>query len=184
MARASPTSWSATASGAAEGRSPARGTLGVLAETIDDLLTRAFTDPAETLDQAGSRLPDATGGERVELLRVMGNACRELRRVEESVRHLAAAVDAAVELGDRELEGLASMSLAASLSYSGDFDRSLELATRAIALLDGDDKVAAMSQRAGLLHRAGRHSDALAAFTAALAAAAGSNDTTSSPTSS
>ena len=93
----------------------------------------------------------------------MGNACRELRRVDESVRHLTAAVDAAVELGDRELEGLASMSLAASLSYSGEFERSLELATRAVTLLDGDDKVAAMSQRAGLLHRAGRHSEALGA---------------------
>jgi tetratricopeptide (TPR) repeat protein len=141
------------------------------------LLTRAFTDPAETLEHAGSRLPDATGAERVELLRVMGNACRELRRVEESVRHLTAAVDAAVELGDRELEGLASMSLAASLSYSGEFERSLELATRAITLLDGDDKVAAMSQRAGLLQRAGRHPEALRAINAALDAAAATDGT-------
>jgi tetratricopeptide (TPR) repeat protein len=102
----------------------------------------------------------------------MGNACRELRRVEESVRHLTAAVDAAVELGDRELEGLASMSLAASLSYSGQFERSVELATRAVTLLDGDDKIAAMSQRAGLLQRSGRHPEALLAFNHALDSAA------------
>ena len=108
----------------------------------------------------------------------MGNACRELRHVDESVRHLDAAVAAAVELGDRELEGRASMSLAASLSYSGEFERSLELATRAVALLDGDDKVTAMSQRAGLLQRAGRHPEALQAFTAALQAAAGTTDPT------
>ena len=171
-------SWSATASATADGRPTSPCTLGALSDTtIDDLLTRAFTDPAETLEQAGSRLPDARGAERVELLRVMGNACRELRRVDESVRHLTAAVDAAVELGDRELEGLASMSLAASLSYSGEFERSLELATRAVTLLGGDDKVAAMSQRAGLLHRAGRHSDALAAFTAALQGAGAMDDT-------
>ena len=56
------------------------------------------------------------------------------------------------------------MSLAASLSYSGEFERSLELATRAVTLLDGDDKVAAMSQQAGLLQRAGRHPEALRAF--------------------
>ncbi len=108
----------------------------------------------------------------------MGNACRELRRVDESVRHLAEAVDAAIALDDPELEGLASMSLAASLSYSGEFDRSLDLATRAVTLLDGDDKAAAMSQRAGLLHRAGRHPEALQAFTAALDAAATTTDDT------
>jgi tetratricopeptide (TPR) repeat protein len=142
------------------------------------LLTRAFTDPADALDEAGSRLRCATGAERVELLRVMGNACRELRRVEESVRHLAAAVEAAIELDDPELEGLASMSLAASLSYSGEFERSLELATRAVSLLDGDDRVVAISQRAGLLQRAGRHPDALAAFNAALDAANGTTDRT------
>ena len=120
------------------------------------------------MDEAGSRLPAATGVERVELLRVMGNACRELRQVDDSIRHLSSSLDAAIALDDAQLEGLASMSLAASLSYSGEFERSLELATRAVSLLDGDDKVAAMSQRAGLLHRAGRHSDALTAFTAAL----------------
>ena len=53
--------------------------------------------------------------------------------------------------------GPASMSLAATLSYSGDFERSLELAPRAVALLDGDDRVVAMSQLAGLLQRAGRN---------------------------
>jgi tetratricopeptide (TPR) repeat protein len=140
-------------------------------------LTRAFTDPTETLDEARSRLPDATGRERVELLRVMGNACRELRRVDESVRHLATAVAAAVELDDRDLEGLATMSLAASLSYSGEFERSLELATRAVTLLDGDDRLVAMSQRAGLLQRAGRNPEALRAFNAALDAAADTDGT-------
>ena len=146
--------------------------------TVEELLTRAFTDPTSTLEEAAERLPSAAATERVELLRVMGNACREVRRVEESVRHLATAVDAAIELDDPELEGLASMSLAASLSYSGEFERSLELAIRAVALLEGDDKVAAMSQRAGLLHRAGRHPEALAAFTAALDAATRSDDAT------
>jgi tetratricopeptide (TPR) repeat protein len=130
------------------------------------------------LDEAGSRLPGATGAERVELLRVMGNACRELVLVDDSIRHLASAVDAAIALDDPELEGLASMSLAASLSYSGEFGRSLELAARAVTLLDGDHKVVAMSQEAGLLQRAGRNPEALRAFDAALEAANGSSDTT------
>ena len=68
------------------------------------------------------------------------------------------------------------MSLAASLSYSGEFERSLELATRAVALLDGDDKVVALSQQAGLLQRAGRHPEALRAFDDALEAAGASSD--------
>jgi tetratricopeptide (TPR) repeat protein len=146
--------------------------------TVDDLLTRAFTDPTSALEQAEEQLPAAVGDERVELLRVMGNACRELGRVEDSVRFLDAATEAAIALGETKLEGLASMSLAASLSYSGEFDRSLELASRAIALLDGDDQIAAMSQRAGLLQRAGRHIDALTAFTGALDAAAAATDGT------
>ena len=122
--------------------------------TVEELLTRAFTDPTSSLEAAVARLPAAEAPERVELLRVMGIACRELRQVDESVRHLAAAFDAAIKLGDPDLEGRASMSLAGSLSYSGDFERSLELATRAVGLLDGDDKVVAMSQQATLLHRA------------------------------
>ena len=108
----------------------------------------------------------------------MGNACRELVLVDESIRHLTSALDAAIALDDPELEGLTSMSLAASLSYSGEFGRSLELAARAVTLLDGDDKVVAMSQQAGLLQRAGRNPEALRAFDAALDAAAGSSDTT------
>ncbi len=123
-------------------------------------------------------LPLTAGAERVELLRVMGNACRELRQVDESVRHLDAAVDAAIALGDPALEGRASMSLAASLSYSGEFGRSLELAERAVTLLDGHDRLVAMSQRAGLLQRAGRNREALAALDAALDAAAHSSDRT------
>ena len=109
-------------------------------ENVADLLTRAFTDPTSALEHATALLPAAVGAERVELLRVLGNACRELRHVDESVRYLDAAVAAAVELGDRELEGRSSMSLAASLSYSGEFERSLALVTRAVALLEGDDR--------------------------------------------
>ena len=149
-----------------------------LADTVADLLTRAYTDPAGALDEAGARLPGATGAERVELLRVMGNACRELRLVDDSIRHLDAAVDAAIALDDPGLEGLASMSLAASLSYSGEFERSLELVARAVVLLDGDDRVVALSQQAGLLQRAGRNPEALRAFDAALDAASGASDIT------
>ena len=75
-----------------------------------------------------------------------------------------------------ELEGLSSMSLAASLSFAGEFDRSLDVATQAVALLDGKLRVAAMAQRAGLLQRAGRNPEALRAFTAALDAAGDTTD--------
>jgi tetratricopeptide (TPR) repeat protein len=145
--------------------------------SVEDLLTRAFTDPASALEEAAARLPAAANAERVELLRVMGNACRELVLVDDSIRYLTAALDAATELEDLELEGLVSMSLAASLSYSGEFGRSLELADRAVTLLDGHDRLVAMSQRAGLLQRAGRHPEALLAFTAALDAATATDRT-------
>jgi tetratricopeptide (TPR) repeat protein len=150
--------------------------LNVLGETVDDLLRRAFTDPAAALERATALLPSASGTERVTLLRVMGDACRELRQVDDSVEHLAAAVDAATELDDRDLAGLALMSLAASLSYTGDFDRSLELATQAVALLDGKERIPALAQRATLLQRAGRNPEALRAFNVALDAAARAGD--------
>ena len=44
-----------------------------------------------------------------------------------------------IALDDPELEGRASMSLAASLSYSGEFERSLELAKQAVTLLHPRD---------------------------------------------
>ena len=106
----------------------------------------------------------------------MGNACRELRRVDESAIHLRRAVDEARALGDGRLEGRAAMSLAATLSYAGDFERSLELAGRAVELLDGEERVVALGQRAGLLARAGRNDAALDAFTAALDAAGDASD--------
>jgi tetratricopeptide (TPR) repeat protein len=147
-----------------------------MGDTVTDLLDRAYTDPVGALGAAAERLVAASPSDRIELLRVMGNACRELRRVDESTVHLQAAVDEARLLGDARLEGLAAMSLAATLSYAGDFDRSLELASRAVDVLEGDERVAALSQRAGLLARAGRNEAALAAFTEALDAAADSAD--------
>ena len=101
-------------------------------------------------------------------MRVIGNACRELRRMDESVAYLRDAVAAAEVLGDSRLDGLATMSLAATLSYTGDFEDSLQCAGRAVEVLRGDDRVVALGQHAGLLARGGRHGEALDAFTAAL----------------
>nr|MBA3288863.1 tetratricopeptide repeat protein [Acidimicrobiia bacterium] len=145
---------------------------------VDDLLERAFTDPAGVLEEATERLPAATDGERGHLLRAMGNACRELRRVDESVEHLREAVAVATRLGDAELEGVCSMSLAASLSYSGDFDASMRVGRRAVELVDGDDRIAAMSQLAGVLQRVGRNDEARRLFTEALVLAEHSADRT------
>ena len=79
-----------------------------------ELLTRAFSDPTGAIETASERLERAVGVERVELLRVIGNACRELRRVDDSVDHLRMAVTEAAAIGDGALEGRCSMSLAAS----------------------------------------------------------------------
>jgi tetratricopeptide (TPR) repeat protein len=133
-----------------------------------DLLARVFTDPSDVVEVAKSRIESADPAQRVELLRVLGNACRELQRIDESVSYLRAAVAEAVELGDAALEGRCSLSLAASLSYSGDFEQSLATARRAVELLDGDDRVMAMSQLAGVLQRAGRNQEALLAFSDAV----------------
>jgi tetratricopeptide (TPR) repeat protein len=147
-----------------------------MSTSVAELLTRAFSDPAGVVEHVKTRLPTATGTERVELLRAMGNACRELRRIDESVSSLRLAVDEAAAVGERTLEGLASMSLAASLSYSGDFDESLRAGRRAVDLLDGAEHVAALSQVAGLLQRAGRNDAALDAFEVALALAEQADD--------
>ena len=133
-----------------------------------DLLARVFTDPSNVVEVATSRIESADPAQRVELLRVLGNACRELQRIDESVGYLRAAVGEAVDLGDTTLEGRCSLSLAASLSYSGDFEQSLGTARRAVELLDGDDRVMAMSQLAGVLQRAGRNHEALLAFSDAV----------------
>jgi tetratricopeptide (TPR) repeat protein len=145
---------------------------------IAGLLTQAFSDPAAAYAAATTRLETATGVERVQLLRVLGNACRELRRIDESVRHLREAVDRAAGLFETELEGQCAMSLAAALSYSGDFDASLRAGRLAVDLLAGDDRTLAMSQLAGLLQRAGRHAEALQAFGEALDLAQRSGDAT------
>src|SRR5262245_48594000 len=147
-----------------------------MADTVDDLLSRAFTDPAGAIESASPQLASASGPERVELLRVLGTACRELRRVDDSVRYLRAAVRDAAELGDATLEGRCSMSLAASLSYSGDFDESLRIGRRATELLVGDDRIAATSQLAGLQQRAGHNEEALRGFGRALQLAEQSTD--------
>ena len=107
---------------------------------------------------------------------MLGNACRELRRTDESVAYLRDAVAAAEALGDDRLDGLATMSLAATLSYTGDFEASLQCAGRAVELLADDDRVVALGQQAGLLARSGRHGEALEAFTVALEAASNSID--------
>jgi hypothetical protein len=149
-----------------------------MTETVAELQTRAFSDPAEVIAIAAARLHGAAGGERVELLRLLGNACREVLRIDESVRHLRTAVDEAVELGDTELEGRCSMSLAASLSFSGEFEQSLVTCQHAVAVLEGEDRIAATGQLAGLLQRAGRNEEAMHAFSEALELAEHSEDDT------
>lgn len=149
-----------------------------MSEPISELLTQAFSNPTNALATAGSRLGEASPEERTQLLRVMGNAFRELRRMTESVASLEEAVAIAISIDNPQLEGNAAMSLAATLSYVGDFDRAVSAVERAIELLDGDQRLVAMSQRAGILRRAGRHDDALAAFTEALDSAAVAADQT------
>ena len=92
-------------------------------ESISELLTQAFSDPSDALTITSTRLDDASPEERCQLLRVRGNAFRELRQMSDSVASLEEAVRIAISIEAPELEGTASMSLAATLSYVGDFDR-------------------------------------------------------------
>src|SRR6476619_2558895 len=107
-----------------------------MTESISELLTQAFSNPADALSITSSRLAEATAEERCQLLRVRGNAFRELRQMSESVASLEEAVRLAISIDDPGLEGTASMSLAATLSYVGDFDRADAAVLRAIELLD------------------------------------------------
>ncbi len=43
------------------------------------------------------------------------------------------------------------MSLSATLTYDGELDRALMLVDRSIDLLEGDERLIALSQRAGML---------------------------------
>src|SRR6188472_963103 len=108
-------------------------------EAIADLLTDAFTDPTRVIAEVDDRLPSATPRERCELLRAIGNACRELRPTAEATMHHEAALAVAEELGDERLVGLAAMSLSSTLTYDGQFDRALDMIDRSISVLDGDD---------------------------------------------
>lgn len=147
-----------------------------MGDTIADLLTDAFTDPSHVIAEVGDRLPNATRAEQCQLLRALGNACRELRRTAEAIEHHEAAYELAQSLTDTRLEGLSAMSLSATLTYDGEFDRALRLVDRSIDLLEGDDRLMALSQRAGILRRAGRHQEALEAFEAAFASLDDSSD--------
>jgi tetratricopeptide (TPR) repeat protein len=147
-----------------------------MGDGIADLLTDAFTDPTGVIAEVGERLSTATPSERCQLLRALGNACRELRRTSEATMHHEAALEVADEIGDATLIGLAAMSLSSTLTYDGAFDRALSLIDRSVELLDGDDRLVAMTQRAAILQRAGRHHDALEAFDAAFAAVDGIRD--------
>lgn len=143
---------------------------------IDDLLIEAFTDPNRVISDVGAQLSAASPSDRCQLLRALGNACRELRRTADAADYHKAAFDLAVELGDRRLEGLAAMSLSATLTYDGKFGRALNLIDRSVELLDGDDRLVALTQRAGILQRAGRHHDALDAFSVAFSTLESTSD--------
>lgn len=143
---------------------------------IAELLARAASDPSGALRTATALLDSTAARDRIVLLRVMGNACRELRQVTVSTDHLRRAVDEAVAIGDARLEGLSAKSLAATLSYAGQFEESLTLVERSVTLLEGAERLDALGQRAGLLARAGRGAEALGAFTDALAATEVSTD--------
>ncbi|HZB43160.1 MAG TPA: hypothetical protein VE487_19475, partial [Ilumatobacter sp.] len=147
-----------------------------MGDVTADLLTEAFTDPTGVIAEVGERLNTASPSERCQLLRALGNACRELRRTSEATMHHEAALDLAEKLGDGRLVGLAAMSLSSTLTYDGAFDRALLLIDRSVELLDGDDHLVALTQRAAILQRAGRHHDALDAFDDAIAAVDGASD--------
>ena len=55
-----------------------------MGDAIADLLTEAFTDPTRVIAEVDDRLPTATPSERCQLLRALGNACRELRQTAEA----------------------------------------------------------------------------------------------------
>ena len=77
--------------------------------TIDDLLEAAFTEPQRAYEHAEARIEQASLAERSGLLRVMGNARRELRRTDEAVLLLRRSVAVAQEAQDRELEAMAEI---------------------------------------------------------------------------
>jgi tetratricopeptide (TPR) repeat protein len=120
-----------------------------------------LADPPSVLRQHRAEL--------VTMLRAFGVGYRELRDLDRSAAVLAIAADEAAALGDRHLIGLVKLSRSPTLLYQGDVPGAIACADDAVALLDGsDDYLTAVSQRAGVLARAGRVEEALVAFDQAL----------------
>ncbi|MEO5902143.1 MAG: hypothetical protein ABIR68_18700, partial [Ilumatobacteraceae bacterium] len=134
-----------------------------------DLVELAKSDPAAVLELVAVELPASTGRDRVHLLRAAGVAHRELQQLGQSAASLELAAEVAADTGDRRLGALVQVSLAATTLYRGDTTAAMTLIDAAIDDLDGVDRFVALGQRAGILHRAGRLADALAAFAAVFA---------------
>lgn len=150
----------------------------MVGDDADELFEAISEDPLRVVQTATERLHTAPPAESCQLHRVLGNAYRELRQTALAVEHHEEALKIAAEIGDTRLEGLALMSLAGSLTFSGEFDRSVALVDRSVGMLEGDEHLTALNQQACIYLRAGRSRESLACFNRALALAETASDRT------
>jgi tetratricopeptide (TPR) repeat protein len=135
----------------------------------DVLVKRAIKNPTGFLAAHAADVARETGQRRIELLQAIGVAHRELQELDLSASALIAALDGARAADDERLIGLVQVSLSATLMYQGRNDEALATIDEAVEHLSGADQFSALGQRAGILQRVGRSSDALDAFAIAFA---------------
>ena len=146
----------------------ALGTPAGAADEVDDAMRLVDVDPSRALAVA-ARIADGAMA-RDDLLtaaratRVAALAAFHHQGVTAGLPYLRLSIGLARRGGSARLEGLARMSLAGQLSYTGRAATALREIERAGALLDGADRLAAESQRGLVLWNSGRARDAVAVY--------------------
>ncbi len=123
---------------------------------MSDLITLAAVDPRGAYASAAAQRHSGDPVRRVEALRALGLAGKELGRLGEGVGHLREALRVAESAGLAYAAAQVRMNLAGLLATAGDIDGALAAADAAAPVLTGADADRLRANRAYILARSGR----------------------------
>ena len=170
-------------SASALGEVSASALTGVSASALAEVSASALADEAARLASADPHDARVLAARALELAKVekdlatqaraeraLGLAAMHGEGVSVALRHLRRAVALARRAGDPQLEGQVRVSLAGALSWRGPTSLAVREIDRALALLDGLDRIRGLAQRGMIMHRSGRLTEALDDYRRALPA--------------
>lgn len=137
------------------------------AHRAEDLLRLAESDPRSAIRRARQMIEEGAGSDsqaKVEALRAIGIAERTLGDIGNSLQALRKALQLAKNHGDEASIGEVELTLAASVAFSGDFDRAFRLLDQAGGRLDPLGCARVEVQRAGLIARTGEFETSLSLY--------------------